>query len=156
MQPALLGRLTDHEPSARLKTDARGVLSLEQFRAAVLHDIGHLFNTTCAVGAPGVHSESPAAHSVLGYGMRDLVGRTLSPAAAHAIAKALAACIKCYEPRIAGDSLSVTPVTDRNGLGGCTLVFLVSGELWWQPRPARFSFRTEFDLDAGTTHVIEA
>lgn len=156
MQPALLERLTDSEPSARTKPGGRGVLSLERFRAAVLRDIQHLLNATGTCRLPDLSSASPAACSVLNYGMPDLVGKSLSTAAAPTIAQALAASIKRYEPRIDGDSLSVTPVADRSGTGGCTLVFLVSGELWWQPRPDRLSFTTEFDLDTGTTHVIEA
>lgn len=156
MQPALLERLTDGEPGACAKPGGRGVLSLEAFRAAVLRDIQHLLNATGACRLPGFSVASPAAWSVVNYGMPDLVGKSLSGTAAYSIAQALAASIKRYESRIDGASLSVTPVTDRSGSGGCTLVFLVSGELWWQPRPDRLSFTTEFDLDAGTTHVIEA
>ena len=78
LQPSLLDRLTDNDPSSsRESLDAR-VLSKNQLRSAVLRDLSWLFNTTCQepplrsrdVEGRKMWQEAPDARkSVLNYGM---------------------------------------------------------------------------------------
>ena len=53
----------------------------------------------------------------------------------------------CPSPPVVCPGLGLIPP-------GCTLLFLVSGELWSYPNRQPLTFTTEFDLDAGTATVV--
>ncbi len=46
LQPSLLDRLTDFEPTKNVESRDRSILSLHEIRQAVLRDLGWLFNTS--------------------------------------------------------------------------------------------------------------
>ena len=46
LQPALLDRLTDHDPRHKVEGREERVISRSQLRASVLRDLSWLFNTT--------------------------------------------------------------------------------------------------------------
>lgn len=154
LQPALLDRLIDADPSVAVGSRERGVVSRLQLRDAVLRDLQRLFNASHSVPARDAPRNAYVDRSVIRYGLPDFLGASLSTESTEEIAQALTACIRAFEPRVDPDSLRVTPVVEQGGAVGCTLLFLVSGELWSHPNRQPLTFTTEFDLDAGTATVV--
>ena len=116
LQPSLLDRLTDSEPStSREAIDAR-VLSKQQLRAAVLRDLSWLFNTARAEPDPqrgdpanvALWKDAPQArNSVLNYGIPSLSGITISAMHFGALEAAIHLAIIQFEPRIDPKTLAV-------------------------------------------------
>jgi type VI secretion system protein ImpF len=157
LQPSLLDRLTDDEPHAAQESRERRVLSMRGLRAAVLRDLGWLFNST-GVGALQSLAESPlAARSVINYGMPDFAGRTASGLELSEVERAMRQAIWDFEPRLLRDTVEVRAIAlDPSAEGSSRLVFEVQGTLWGQPLPERLYVKTELDLEAGEVKVSEA
>ena len=77
LQPYLLDRLIDEQPEARQESRTARVMTLPQFRAAVLRDLRWLLNSSAHL--PGELDDfGEASRSVLNYGTMDLSGRMIS------------------------------------------------------------------------------
>ena len=164
LQPALLDRLTDHEPGATQEGRDRRVMSLSQIRAAVLRDLGWLLNTTCHTG-PASLGDGPLSdkleglreveRSVLNYGVASLTGRTAASLKVTDVERMITRAIERYEPRILARTLRVRVVTEQGANRPNTLVLEIAGHLWAQPVPEALYIRTQLDLETGHFSVEE-
>jgi type VI secretion system protein ImpF len=156
LQPALLDRLTDEFPSVRTETEAQRVMSKAQLRAAVLRDLGWLFNATQP--QPGWVDEHPAiAASVLNFGLPPLAGQRVSRLDVHALERTIAKAIRDFEPRILPATLSVRALEGNSVLDSHNMIeFEIRGHLWAQPVPLEVLLRTRMDLEAGQVEVRDA
>jgi type VI secretion system protein ImpF len=151
LQPALLDRLTDFEPSENSESRERRVVSMCQLRQGVLRDLSHLLNAT-GLSRDGDGRIYPfVEHSVLNYGLPNLAGKTLASLDMSDVGDAIAQTIRDFEPRIISRSLRVTPLEPHDRIN--VLAFLIEGDLWAQPYPERLYFKTEFDLEDGQVSV---
>jgi type VI secretion system protein ImpF len=153
LQPSLLDRLTDHDPSARQESRDRRVLSTQQLRNAVLRDLAWLLNTD------NLHEDLEAhplvASSVLNFGMRDLTGATASSLDAKQLRARLIQAIKDFEPRIDAKSLKVKVLLSDESYNRNSISFEIKAQLWAEPVPLDLLLKTEIDLERGDVKVEE-
>lgn len=155
LQPCLLDRLTDEDPTNSRESREQRVMSLQQIREAVQRDLGWLLNSGCLATTEDLDEFPQVAHSVLNYGIPDLSGMTIHNWDAAALERALHQAIVDFEPRILPGSLRVRVVTDAEGMHRNAMIFEIEGKLWSQPMPVRLFWNTEVDLENGNITVTE-
>lgn len=154
LQPALLDRLTDDEPSIRTEPAAARVLSKRRLRQSVLRDLAWLFNATRLESLAAMSGAPYARASVINFGLPALSGRGASSIDVLDLARGVREAIVNFEPRILPGSLRVTTLVEPGQLDHHNLIGVqIHGELWAQPVPLEFLVRTEFDLETGRVHI---
>src|SRR5262245_1288127 len=78
LQPALLDRLTDHDPTRKVESRQERVISRTQLRASVLRDLSWLFNTTNLGSDADLAGYPLVAESTVNYGLAPLSGKLVS------------------------------------------------------------------------------
>jgi len=163
LQPSLLDRLTDHEPtSSKESLDAR-VLNRNQLRAAVLRDLAWLFNTARAEPDPAnadprevaAWEEAPdARRSVLNFGIPALSGTTVSSLQFAELERSIHRAIEEFEPRIDPKTL-VVEVNRESGFNvqHNSLRLLIRGQMWNQPVPLELLLSADVDVETGLASV---
>lgn len=146
LQPCLLDRLTDDEPTKSVESSRERIVSLQRYRNGVLRDLGWLFNSSAFLydeGPEAFKAKYPKAHdSVINFGIRQLCG-VVTPDV-QSLQEDLEAAIRFFEPRVLSRSLNVHVDTERN------LVMVdVEGDLWALPLPERLHVRTTLDVETG-------
>lgn len=159
LQPSLLDRLTDQNPSNRRDGPDQQVLSMQQLRAAVLRDLAALFNTSNLASVQELTDTPLVAKSVVNYGIPGFAGLLGSSSRVYALEEELAEAIRAFEPRIRGETIKVRSrgAGDQSGAGGTpTLVFEIEGELWAQPVPLQLFLETKIEIETRLAVVTEA
>lgn len=154
LQPSLLDRLADDAPEKEQESREQRVLSLNKLRQGVLRDLAWLLNTSSLDTHQNLDEYPLVSHSVLNYGIRDLVGTTLSSADVPEIQKQIRQAIWDFEPRIFPESV-VVKVTASDNMNQNAMMFDIEGDLWAQPLPLRLYLRTELDLETGSMEIID-
>lgn len=154
LQPSLLDRLADDAPEKEQESREQRVLSLNKLRQCVLRDLAWLLNTSTLDTHQNLDEYSFVSHSVLNYGIHDLVGTTLSSADVPQIQQQIRQAIWDFEPRILPESV-VVKVTANNLMNQNAMSFDIEGDLWAQPLPLRMYLRTELDLETGSMNIID-
>ena len=90
LQPSLIDRLTDHEPSRLKDPPDSQVFTQAQLRRSVLRDLGHLFNTSNLATIEDLSATPLAAKSTLNYGIAGFAGLLEHSAPANAMERDLA------------------------------------------------------------------
>jgi type VI secretion system protein ImpF len=154
IQPALLDRLTDDDPSQRAETREHRVFTKIQLRAAVLRDLAWLFNSTSGAAVLGLDRYPLAAQSTLNYGLPAFSGKPVSSVDLPRLDAALKEALLRFEPRILPHSLSVRSVGDSIGQHN-VVSFQIVGELWAHPYPVELLLKTDVDLESGKISIAE-
>lgn len=156
LQPALLDRLTDQEPHAKVESRERRVISMRVLRQGVQRDLAWLLNAS-GLGAVQDLSAYPAvASSVVNFGLPDIAGKSASSVDVPKLERMIRDVIIAFEPRILRESVRVSAVLEGETTGQHnTVAFVIEGDLWAEPYPERLYFRTELDLEAGEVRVID-
>ena len=154
LQPALLDRLTDDDPTNPAEAVEMRIISRPRMREAVLRDLAWLFNTTF-LSASGAFDRFPEVkRSVLNYGLPPLSGQTISSIDATALETKVKAAIIDYEPRILADTLKVEALVVEQQLDQHNQIsFRISGQLWAQPVPLELLLQTNVDLETGQVEI---
>jgi len=147
LQPCLLDRLTDDEPTKNEESRSQRIVSHQQYRRGVLRDLDWLFNTQSYLPLEGMESfrlkDYPEAYrSVINYGTRQLCGVTAADL--QRLQEELSEAIRIFEPRITARSLTIHADVQRN-----LLTFDVEGDLWAIPLPEHLHVKTTVDLETG-------
>jgi len=146
LQPCLLDRLTDDEPTVKEESRAQRVVSLQKYRLGVLRDLEWLFNSQPCLdfgdGDFSLKDYPEAFKSVINYGTRQLSGVT-SPNSEH-LQEELSRAIELFEPRIMAHGLAVHADIERN-----VLTFEIRGDLWANPVPEQLHLKSSVDLEIG-------
>ncbi len=156
LQPSLLDRLTDDEPTSKVESRERRVMSMRQIRLAVLRDLSHLLNAAAHPMDDEIQSYDVVAKSVVNYGLPDLTGLTTSGIKAGRLEQMVYEAIVAFEPRITRKSLSVRAVEDTSGGSDNQpnrYRFEINGELCPIPMPEALFLKTEVDLETGRFEV---
>src|SRR6185312_11297013 len=93
LQPSLLDRLTDHNPSAKRDGPDQQVLTLAQLRQAVLRDLAPLLNTSNLESVVDLSEAPLTARSTVNYGIPGLAGLLDSSSQIHSLEEELGAAI---------------------------------------------------------------
>jgi type VI secretion system protein ImpF len=155
LQPALLERLTDHDPTRTTEGREERVISRSQLRAAVLRDLSWLFNTTNLSGGDGLAKYRFVAESTLNYGLTPLSGRTVSGLDLSGVERILHEAIERFEPRILPGTLSVRALPTEPLLNHNVVSLEIAGQLWSQPYPLELLLKTDVDLESGEIRIAE-
>jgi type VI secretion system protein ImpF len=156
LQPALLDRLTDHDPTRKVEGREERVISRTQLRAFVLRDLSWLFNTTNLTGAIDVAGNPLLAESTLNYGLTPLSGKLISSLDVSELERFFKEAIVRFEPRILPHTLVVRAVAPGDAETHHNVLSLeISGELWAQPYPLALLLKTDVDLESGEIRIAE-
>ena len=154
LQPALLDRLLDDQPSNQAEDAGRHVFNAERLHECVLRDLDTLLNHSTLSEVEDLSEFQRVQSSVLNYGFPSMLGAATSEAAVEGARKRLQQVLVDFEPRIDKRTLRVEAVEPEDGTPGA-LVFRVTGALLTQPLPTRIQIRTVMDLSTGEALVAE-
>jgi type VI secretion system protein ImpF len=150
LQPCLLDRLTDDEPTQKMESRERRVISMQRYREAVLRDIGWILNSSAHVEDEEISHLERVKDSVLNYGLRSVCGVSLTGAGVADVEQRILAAIRTFEPRVLKNTLSVKAQQDPGSSHQPVAVqFQIKGELWAQGAPEALYIKTEVDLETG-------
>lgn len=153
LQPSLLDRLTDDEPTKRTEPRDQVAMTRTRLRKAVLRDLAWLFNCTNAESEIEFDAHPHARTSVINYGIPSLAGTTFSEMRLPEVDMALREAILAFEPRLLADSVHVRSIGSDNQMSHHnTLGFEVRAKLWSMPYPLELLLRSNLDLETG--HVV--
>jgi type VI secretion system protein ImpF len=156
LQPALLDRLTDHDPTRQVESRQERVISRSQLRASVLRDLSWLFNTTNLAADSELAAYPLVARSTLNYGLTPLSGKLVSGLDLRGLERVLRDAILRFEPRILPHTLSVTGLSSTEPLAHHNVVsFEIRGDLWGHPYPLELLLKTDVDLENGEIRIAE-
>lgn len=155
LQPSLLDRLADDAPEKEQESREQRVLSISKLRQCVLRDLAWLLNTSTLDTIQNLDDYPLVSHSVVNYGIHDLVGTTLSSADVPDIQKQIRQAIWDFEPRIFPESVVVKITVSDSVMNHNAMTFDIEGDLWAQPLPLRLYLRTELDLETGSMDIID-
>ena len=154
LQPSLLDRLIDDAPAHTKEPPERRVMSKESIRAAVLRDLGWLFNTTRLGGVLDSGDYPESAHSVLNYGLPTFSDQFASTVHHLGVESAIRQAIIDFEPRILPKTREVELVVEGSIMDTHNRMGLyIRGMLWAQPTPLEFLLRSSLDLEEGRITV---
>ena len=154
LQPCLLDRLTDDDPSSKRESRDRRVFGLRQIRESVLRDLSWLLNTGARFDVEDLPDAPGVRGSVVNYGVRDLCGMTASGLDLTELERAIREAMLRFEPRVLPDSIRVRATKSIDDTGN-VLMIEIAGDLWAQPVPEPLYVRTELDLETGGYNVTE-
>ncbi|HET7773803.1 MAG TPA: type VI secretion system baseplate subunit TssE [Burkholderiaceae bacterium] len=149
LQPSLLDRLVDDDPSSAVESNDRRVLSKSQLRQAVLRDLEWLLNAA-QIRQSLLQGQAEVENSVLNYGLPPFSGETASEVAQQDVEASIRQVIERFEPRIDPSSLEVRVSTAGSILDAHNLLQLrIRGTLWAQPTPIELIIKSTIDLETG-------
>lgn len=155
LQPSLLDRLTDHDPSNLQESADKRVLSLSQLKASVLRDLAWLLNTTSLLDGDATLN-TPAGTSVINFGLPALAGNSASSIDIGALEILIHRAIATFEPRILRNTLRVRARVGQGEMNHNALSFEIEGDLWAEPVALPLLLRTDLDLESGHVTVAPA
>ena len=155
LQPSLLDRLMDNEPTRLTDPPDSQVLTAAQLRQAVLRDLAALLNTSNLATIEDLSGTPLIAKSTLNYGIPGFTGMLDSSARTGSLEKELADAIRAFEPRIRPETLRVRARGTRGDSAVPALVFQIEGELWAQPVPINLFLETTIEIETRVAVVTE-
>ena len=156
LQPSLLDRLIDDDPSKTHESDDKRTLTKQALRQAVLRDLSWLLNAT-GHGPPIEEKQFPNAYrSVLNFGVPTMSGQFASSMQRASMEQILRQAIVNFEPRILQRTLEVEVVLDGYAMDSHNQAgLMIRGMLWAQLVPLEFLMRSRIDLEEGRFLVEE-
>lgn len=156
LQPSLLDRLIDREPTRRKDGPEAQAMTGAQIRQAVLRDLAALLNTSNLATLHDLSATPLVAASTLNYGIPGFAGLLDGSTRANALERDLAEAIRAFEPRIRPETLRVRGRGARDDSAVPALMFEIEGELWAQPVPQQLFLETTIEVETRTAVVVEA
>jgi len=156
LQPALLERLTDADPTRTVEGRDERVISRAQLRAAVLRDLSWLFNTTNLGADTDLTNYPLVAESTVNFGLTALSGHPISTLDLGELERILTQAIERFEPRILPATLSVRALPGDELAHHNVVSLEITGQLWSQPYPVELLLKTDMDLESGEIRIAEA
>lgn len=151
----MLDRLTDLHPDRKKESASQQVLSQNQYKDAVIRDLGWLLNSVSMDSVFDLSGFPEAKLSVLNFGLPDISGHTASSIETTVLEKALKRVIYEFEPRIIPNSLKIKVHSQPDLMSHNSLVFEIEGVVFGQPMPFQVVLRSELDLECGEFKVTE-
>lgn len=150
LQPALLDRLTDDDPTNPHESPDMRVISKSRMREVVLRDLSWLFNTSSMTIDGPAEAFSYVKRSVISYGLPALSGKSASSIDPRELETKVKRAILDFEPRILPDTLEVVAIISEKQLDHHNQIsFRLNGQVWAQPVPLEMLLQTDIDLESG-------
>lgn len=148
LQPSLLDRLTDDDPTSQSEGRDARVIDIRRLREIVQRDLSWLLNTNNAETWIDPDRYPLAARSVLNYGVREVAGDFASKDRAQVIRKSIAAAIEAFEPRIRRGSTQVE-MRSEDTARSTIISFDIRADMWAEPIPLELYLRSSIDTTTG-------
>lgn len=148
LQPSLLDRLTDDDPTNPTEGRDARVIDIRRLRDIVQRDLSFLLNTNSAEAWIDITRYPLVAKSVINYGVREVAGDFSSEARAAIIRKSILNAIETYEPRIRKGSAHVDLRTE-NIARNTVISFDIRADMWAEPIPLQLYLRSTVDVTTG-------
>lgn len=148
LQPSLLDRLTDHDPTDLRETRDSRVINIRQLRDIIQRDLAALLNTSDSNTLIDAERFPHVSTSVLNYGIKEVAGDFSTAERAELIRKSISDAIQTFEPRILPGSVDVTlrvGHSNRNSI----VTYDIRADMWAQPMPIELYLRSEVDVTTG-------
>ena len=155
LQPSLLDRLTDDEPTKSQESRDKRVLSIRRLRDCIKRDLASLLNTASLDNVQDLSDYPLVISSVVNYGMPDLTGTMAVDADPDQLERKIRDVILRYEPRILKNTLRVHVVTSDE-MSANALRFEIEFDMWAEPVPERLYLKTEVDLGSGAVSLSDS
>jgi type VI secretion system protein ImpF len=156
LQPSLLDRLTDFEPSQVKESTSQQSMSQKQFKEAVIRDLGWLLNSVALDVCVDLEKYPEVQRSVLNFGLPDMSGHTSSNVIIRTMENTIKAVIQEFEPRIVNNSLKVKIHSNPDEMSHNSLVIEIAGAVFGQPSPFQVVLKSELNLECGEFQVKES
>ncbi|MDX7988230.1 type VI secretion system baseplate subunit TssE [Xenorhabdus sp. 12] len=157
MQPSLLDKLTDNEPSEIKEPANNYLLSHQKLRKNLLRDLQWLLNTMNREPHQDFSFLPQLVNSVYNFGISPLSGKCISDIEWSDIQNKITHAIQIFEPRIIPDGLQVRCISDICSLSLYNILSIeIKGFLWCIPWPIEFLFRSDIDLENGYITMKQA
>lgn len=148
LQPSLLDRLTDENPSVQRELRDDRVIDMRKLREIVQRDLGWLLNTSNNESWIDAERYPMVITSVLNYGIREVAGEYSHEERAEMIRKSIAKSISSFEPRIREGSADIE--MRMEDVSRDTIVsFDIRADMWAEPVPLELYLRSEVDITTG-------
>jgi len=153
VQPSLLDRLTDTEPSRPADAPGSRDQSERAFRRSVQRDVEWLLNTRR--GIRRATASQPLTHqSVLEYGLLDTTGMSMSGEAGPSkLAEHIKDTLQRYEPRLTNVVVKLLGADEKQRL---QVRFTIQATLLMDPTPEQIVFDTVLEMASGAYEVDAA
>lgn len=148
LQPSLLDRLTDDDPTNAAESREARVIDIRRLRDIVQRDLSWLLNTNNGETWIDVARYPLASKSVVNYGVREVAGDFASKDRATVIRKSIAAAIENFEPRIRKGSTHVD-IRTENVSRNTIISFDIRADMWAEPIPIHLYLRSTVDVTTG-------
>lgn len=148
LQPSLLDRLTDNEPTSRKESRDSRVIDLNRLREIIQRDLSWLLNTQNAGQMIDSDRYPSAAASVLNYGLSEVTGEYSTTEKAEKIRRSIEQAVTCFEPRIIEGTVDVQLIGDVE-VTGMTIGLDIRADMWAQPLPLELYLRSKVDVTTG-------
>ena len=150
LQPALLDRLTDENPTVSTEPREDRVIDVRRLRQIVQRDLTWLLNTNNNEVNLDTEAYPNVATAVTNYGIKDVAGQTSTADRAQEIRKIIRTAIQRFEPRIRPETLEVDfGSEDETDTRSMLISFNIRGEMWAQPMPLELYLRSQVNVTTG-------
>ena len=149
LQPSLLDRLTDKNPTDLKDSAAERYIDVRRLRDIILRDLGWLLNTANNESIIDPDLYPHASKSTLNFGVSDIAGRKILQTNAKTLETSIKEAIYALEPRIIPGTLEVTAAKSKTKSTDSQITFDIRGELWATPVPLELYLRTRLDVADG-------
>lgn len=156
LQPALLDRLTDDDPTKATEAADAVAMTRTRLRRAVLRDIAWILNVSNMQSHTDFAAFPEAQRSVVNFGVEALSGRRVMDIDWHELEQAIRDAIIAFEPRVLAQTLDVRVATSETSIDHHNVLsFEIRGQLWSLPYPLELLLRSNIDLESGQVLLVE-
>lgn len=148
LQPSLLDRLTDANPSEQTERRDDRVIDLRKMREIVQRDLAWLLNTSDNASMIDSKIYPNAAASVLNYGIHEVAGDYSTKERAELIRKSIVKAVRDFEPRIHPGSIDVQLRLTKDNRDSI-VTYDIRADMWAQPMPIELYLRSQVDVTTG-------
>lgn len=150
LMPALLDRLTDHQPLQRSEAAHERVASKRDYRKSVLRDLSWLLNTLNGEATSDYRGAEHARRSVANFGILALSGRQMANDDWSEVETAIRQAIITFEPRILPQTLRIRMLPGESQHAAHNQLSMeIKGQLWSEPYPIDLLLSSHIDLETG-------
>ncbi|MEM9583104.1 MAG: type VI secretion system baseplate subunit TssE [Pseudomonadota bacterium] len=148
LQPSLLDRLTDNNPSEKTERRDDRVIDIRELREIIQRDLSWLLNTSDNSNMIDPDRYPHVSNSVLNYGIKEVAGDYSTVERAEIIRKSISDSIQVFEPRIHPGSIDVA-LRSEDSNRETVVTYDIRADMWAQPLPIELYLRSQVDVTTG-------
>ena len=150
--PCLIARLVDDEPHNRGERNPQ-LFTMEQLKKSVLQNITIILNSS-----PRRRFDLPCSEavrdSVLFWGLPNFTGQMTNQTRLEELRQEIVHQLRCFEPRLDGDSLNVVLEAEPGTCG--EFILRISGTISADPVNGIIQYEQKMAWDAGTLYTLSS